>query len=569
MCANTEKREAEEEESMMPVADSGPAVADNGPAVASRSTRNFERNTLKILFISLKSLLTRLKLPEPNISNAFVPTDLRNVPKPDRPQLNLYEPDESEDLGAVSRSIEARFQVDVLEKKITKEKEKEEKLKVEGKLPFLLSPPDLDSILGFWKNIAVSDPGKRAYFFGYWITFKFMLFFFLFIYSQIHEQDHRSFEKLQLSHISSQNPAISQKNSYKLEQAVIEIEFIKSISFSPESLIRLSAMYPRCIFHSVFFDEQNSKNKRLDQIAYNNTGCCVKNEIINGTYVACFQSHESECKATSFRFQKNHDSIGPVCGRDPNYCTSPPPDSFNKTDITEWKDCISYKADVKDAKHMNCNLLQSPCCLLTGECKLMGKTECGENGGTFHSDARFCSEVDCFYNLCGVQTIAFWRIIQSIFLVSGILQFVVEIIFFLFIVPTMEAKYGTLYTTFVFMSTAILDNILFIWWYPDLLTVSSTSGMTALFTFAIMEHAWYFIIGKFCQTDKDIDMSNVTWKLVLRTVIVGLVCIATILLTTSFVKLGQLLIGAVSGLIFSFILIVIPLLNKTPIQKSG
>ena len=149
-------------------------------------------------------------------------------------------------------------------------------------------------------------------------------------------------------------------------------------------------------------------------ISESESGCCVRNDNSG-----CVQSLESECSSLLSTWHKWTNNSkgpdgrvsGPVCGQDPQYCTSPK-SSYQYTwldDITTWPVChvsslprpgsyfglthLSAEA-ISAPRHMTCEIIARPCCIgIHGRCEIRTKEFCDFVNGHFHSDATLCSQV--------------------------------------------------------------------------------------------------------------------------------------------------------------------------------
>lgn len=266
-----------------------------------------------------------------------------------------------------------------------------------------------------------------------------------------------------------------------------EVDYLEPSNFwfgpRPADLIHLGAKFTPCMR----LDKSIQEKVVSAAITESESGCCVRNDNSG-----CVQSLESECSSLLSTWHKWTNNSkgpdgrvsGPVCGQDPQYCTSPK-SSYQYTwmdDITTWPVChvsslprpgsyfglthLSAEA-ISAPRHMTCEIIARPCCIgIHGRCEIRTKEFCDFVNGHFHSDATLCSQVTCMEDVCGMVSFArknipdqFYRVFTSLFLHAGLLHLLITLFVQIYLMRDMEKLCGPVRISIIYIGSGMAGNL--------------------------------------------------------------------------------------------------------------
>ena len=287
----------------------------------------------------------------------------------------------------------------------------------------------------------------------------------------------------------------------------------------PKDLIHLGAKFTPCMRRdSLIYNEINQ-----DRNDERSTGCCIRND---GS--GCLQTTKEACSDHSKwhtwnvttavapgRLTPKHRVSGPVCGQDPNYCLTPASTSPHEwpDDITKWPICRESLQTSQPLHPMSCEVIGRPCCIgIYGQCRITNSQQCQFLRGTFHPEARLCSQVSCMEDVCGMVPFyardypdQFYRLFTALFLHAGLIHLAFTVILQYHIMRDIERLLGSTRMAIIYLIPGIAGNIASATFVPYNTQVGPSGSQFALLACLMAEtiNSWHLLD----------DAPNALWKL--------------------------------------------------------
>lgn len=275
----------------------------------------------------------------------------------------------------------------------------------------------------------------------------------------------------------------------------------------PLDLIHLGAKFTPCmrrdsLVYKEILHDRNEERK---------TGCCIAKDLSG-----CMQTTKDACSSANLWQSWNDTSqatdsspkgrrSGPVCGQDPQYCLSPASTHPHEwpDDITQWPICHEHTSTTRQYHHMSCEVIARPCCIgIYGQCRLTTSEHCQFLRGSFHPEARLCSQVSCMEDVCGLVPFyardypdQFYRLFTALFLHAGLIHLAFTVILQHYVMRDIERLLGSTRMAIIYILPGIAGNIASATFVPYHSQVGPSGSQFALLACLMAEtiNSWHLL----------------------------------------------------------------------------
>lgn len=282
-----------------------------------------------------------------------------------------------------------------------------------------------------------------------------------------------------------------------------------------QDLIHLGAKFTPCMRRDSLIYKEIDQKREEEKL----TGCCIRNDESG-----CLQTKRQDCSegakwhswsnsSTTFNndaaiipmIGKKRRLSGPVCGQDPEYCRTPasrPPHEW-PDDISKWPICQEPTRATRQLHHMSCDVVGRPCCIgIYGQCLLTSSQRCQFRKGTFHPEARLCSQVSCMEDVCGMVPFyardypdQFYRLFTALFLHAGLIHLSFTVILQYYIMRDIERLLGSTRMAIIYILPGVAGYLASATFVPYHTQVGPSGSQFALLACLMAEtiNSWNYL----------------------------------------------------------------------------